>query len=575
MLESSFKESLDPSYLKIFTKFEDVLKATKDDKGKRMDLIVQFSSIYMMPKELWDEYFELTHKTPHALEERERTTIMVLPSVYHFFYKYPIGARDHFGPIRLPKRKLLRWKVAAISTFDLGIGISSNSETLINDISFPNENIERKWRQYEKSSSSMPPQKVVKLYQKMKALFAKIEAIDKNDDEKWIKTLLEVEDNEFVEHNIEYRIGTNLTNKKLWKLYIQYLKDQQQNSYRLLHTYSKYCRFFLDDVEMKEEYRQAAKDYGSPVEVPWKNPFDFEIFGENVLKNYFFKNDNLSYNYYEEEENNKVTVYFNTDNLIKQQNFPFKTPFIHYIIQNANARVLQNLFKCCKWFFVKNPIPLCYSLVTKQRPMEKPQINFYQQSVEVVKIALNETGIENIYLSTALKIMSLRDRMMLSKFIPKMFKCDAKYISIVNQNLTFKELQFLIGHGNVVDLSLSEVHIIDGDNKKEVVIEDIIKLIPKAQFIDIAGIASTPKTAQILSQLKFENKMESFNLKMENLEPNDFVEFIKKNLAPKSRIFIHFKFNHNVDNIFNFREIVENAINTHWKESEKPMIKVI
>uniref|UniRef100_A0AC34FQW3 DUF38 domain-containing protein n=1 Tax=Panagrolaimus sp. ES5 TaxID=591445 RepID=A0AC34FQW3_9BILA len=575
MFESSFKDSLDPSYLQAITKLEDDLKDVEDN-GKKLDLLVQFSSTYMMPKELWNEYFELTHEFQSPIEERERTKAMILPSVYHFYYKSPIAARDYFGPLRLPKRKLLKWKSTAISAFDIGAGVSPNAATLIKDISFPNENIERKWRQYEKSSSSMPPQKVVRIYQKMKALFAKIEEVEKSgDEEEWIKALMEVGDNAFVEHNIEYRLGGNLANKKLWKLCIQYLRGQQQDVHKLLQTYSKYCRFFLDDTDMKEEYLQAATDYGNPVEVPWKNPFEFEIQTENALSNYFSKNyDPSNTDDDEEEVNSKSTVYFNTNNLNKHQNFPFKTPVIHYIIQNANARVLQNLFKSCKWFFVKYPIPICYSLVTKQRPMGKPEINFYQQSVEVVKSALNKTGLENIYLSTTLQIITPRDRMLLSDFIPKMFRCDAKYISIANQDLTFKELKFLIGHGNVVDLYLLEVKTIDEQNK-EIAVEDVLKLVPKVQFINIGGIPDTPKTAQILSQLKFENKIESFNLNIENLEPHDFVEFIKKNMAPKSRIFIHYKFKNNAEVISNFRQIVGNAINLHWNENDRPMFKAI
>uniref|UniRef100_A0A914Q8X4 Uncharacterized protein n=1 Tax=Panagrolaimus davidi TaxID=227884 RepID=A0A914Q8X4_9BILA len=566
-------DNLDPTYQHLITELKNDLKAAENN-AKRLNLLSAFSCKYMLPKELWNEYFGFINVLLNAQEIRERAKAMILHSIYQLYYKVPIDTFYQCGPLHLPKRKLLKYRSAVISAFDIGTGVSSTAASLIKDISFPSEHLEKKWRQYEKNSSSMPPIKVVKMYQKMKALYAKIEMVEENVEE-WMEALMEVGDSEFVEHNIEYRLGSDLSNKKLWKLYIQYLKEQQQEGdYKLLHTYSKYCRFFMDDAEMKEEYQKAAEKYAHQIEVPWTNPFEFEVFSEAALKQFFSKTDDTSASDNEEEANHKVTVYFNTDNLIKQQNFTFKSPLIHYIIQSANARVLQSLFKCCKWFFAKNPIPICYSLATKQRPMGKSEINFYQQSVEVVMHSLVKTELENLYLSTVLQIITPRDRMLLSDFIPKMFKCDAKYISITNQDLTFEELYFILGHGNVLDLHLSEVGIIDG-NGKAVPIEDVLKLCLKAQFINIGGVSDTPDTAKILSEMEFENKIESFNLKIDDLEPNAFVEFLKKNIAPKSKIFIHYKFNNNAQIISNFRQIVSNAINSHWKAGEKPTFKVI
>uniref|UniRef100_A0A914Q247 Uncharacterized protein n=1 Tax=Panagrolaimus davidi TaxID=227884 RepID=A0A914Q247_9BILA len=47
-----------------------------------------------------------------------------------------------------------------------------------------------------------------------------------NDEEKWIEALAETNDNEFVEHVVEFKLGGDLTNKKLWHVYINYLKSR-------------------------------------------------------------------------------------------------------------------------------------------------------------------------------------------------------------------------------------------------------------------------------------------------------------------------------------------------------------
>uniref|UniRef100_A0A914PZB3 Uncharacterized protein n=1 Tax=Panagrolaimus davidi TaxID=227884 RepID=A0A914PZB3_9BILA len=576
MLQFGFMDNLDPTYQHLITELKYGLNAAEDNE-ERLNLLSAFSCAYVLPKELWNAYFGLIIELLSAQEIRERAKSIILHSFYQLYYKTPTDfylTLYYCGPLQLPKRKLLKYgyEPVAFGAFNIGNGVSPNAASLIRNISFPSAHIETTWRQYEKTS--MPPLKVVKMYQKMKALYAKIEMVKENVEE-WLEALMEVGDSEFVEHNIEYRLGSDLSNKKLWKLYIEYLKEQQEEGdCKLLHTYSKYCRFFMDDTKMKEEYQKAAEKYSHQIEVPWTNPFEFEVFSEAALKHYFSKSDDTSASDNEEEANHIITVYFNTDNLIEQKNLTFKSPLIHYIIQNANARILQNLFKCCKWFFANNPIPICYSLKTKQRPMRKSEINFYQQSVEVVEHSLVKTGLENIYLSTVLQIINPRDRMLLSDFIPKMFKCDAKYISITNQDLTFNELYFILGHGNVFDLHLYEVGIIDG-NGKAVPIEDVLKLCLKAQFINIGGVSDTPNTAKILSEMKFENKFEIFNLKIDDLESNAFAEFLKKNMAPNSEILIHYKFNNNAPIISNFRQIVSNAINSHWKADEKPTFKVI
>uniref|UniRef100_A0AC35FCF4 Uncharacterized protein n=1 Tax=Panagrolaimus sp. PS1159 TaxID=55785 RepID=A0AC35FCF4_9BILA len=74
--------------------------------------------------------------------------------------------------------------------------------------------------------SDLPLSKEVILsYKKMKTIYEKIKE-NENDDKKWMNALIEAEDDEIVEHNVEYRLSENLTNKNLWKMYIQFWKQR-------------------------------------------------------------------------------------------------------------------------------------------------------------------------------------------------------------------------------------------------------------------------------------------------------------------------------------------------------------
>uniref|UniRef100_A0A914P107 Uncharacterized protein n=1 Tax=Panagrolaimus davidi TaxID=227884 RepID=A0A914P107_9BILA len=94
----------------------------------------------------------------------------------------------------------------------------------------------------------------------MKPLYHKIKAVEHNVEE-WFYLLLETRDIDFVADNVEYRLGKSLFKIKLWKLYLTFL-DEHGEYTRLLETLSLYCRFFMDDEEMKEKYKTEMAKFG-------------------------------------------------------------------------------------------------------------------------------------------------------------------------------------------------------------------------------------------------------------------------------------------------------------------------
>uniref|UniRef100_A0A914P9F5 Uncharacterized protein n=1 Tax=Panagrolaimus davidi TaxID=227884 RepID=A0A914P9F5_9BILA len=111
------------------------------------------------------------------------------------------------------------------------------------DLVYPHNRLQECMHEYEKKS--YPSARLMKRYQEMIPLYHKIKYLERNAEE-WFNALVETRDVAFVIHNVERRIG--LTKQREYKL--------------LLETYSKYCRFFLDDKEMKEKYKAEMIKYG-------------------------------------------------------------------------------------------------------------------------------------------------------------------------------------------------------------------------------------------------------------------------------------------------------------------------
>ena len=245
----------------------------------------------------------------------------------------------------------------------------------------------------------------------------------------------------------------------------------------MLHVYSKCCRIFLDNAELKMEYQKEAEKYGTPFPVSWKNAFDFEVYDQNVLKLLYDESKALSDNEMNnlEQKLNGETMYFTMENL-KLQKFSLGKNLMHYILQNSNSEVLQKLFLSCKFFFAKNPIPVCYKLIWKGNVFES-SLHFNQQSMEVFNRPPTEPQFQNLYISTYLWVQFQQNNAV-SNLIPNLFRCDAKYVTIFNQNLTENELKFLIGSGNVQDLNLNEVKVTDS-NGAHLPLESILVMVPK------------------------------------------------------------------------------------------------
>uniref|UniRef100_A0A914Y2S5 DUF38 domain-containing protein n=1 Tax=Panagrolaimus superbus TaxID=310955 RepID=A0A914Y2S5_9BILA len=441
---------------------------------------------------------------------------------------------------------------------------------------FPHQALDDVYQFYERYSTSAPSTALVKRYQEMKKLYAEIEAVE-DDVEQWLAKVMEVDDKQFIIHNIEYRLGGNLLDLKLWKLYLEYLRKNDPKE--MLQAYSKYCRFFIDDKKMLEEYKHATAKFG-PINVSWKNPFDFEKLESQNIEPIF---DLFDEGYKPTEKISFIRkqpcrYFFNTENNYIRQNFSLPNTVMHYIHQTANHVALQKLYKSCKYFFAKKSTPICYKFDYTCSPRMQ-RIAFREQSID---IRMDQNGIfklQNLFIANSLSFYYLPEikYQTLSTIIQSFERCEPKHLTIENQNLTFAEFKFLAGHGNIETLHFKNVRITN-DNREIVPLEDIVVKLPKVYELCLDNILCTSQTSSSLLQIKFKNKFKELKLHNVNdkLELNDFYTFLWKNVNRKTCCTFSCSEEASEEFILEFQRQYCCLLDFHFDDSEngKPMINI-
>uniref|UniRef100_A0A914QNP2 Uncharacterized protein n=1 Tax=Panagrolaimus davidi TaxID=227884 RepID=A0A914QNP2_9BILA len=121
----------------------------------------------------------------------------------------------------------------------------------------------------------------------------------------------------------------------------------------------------------------------------------------------------------------------------------------------------------------------------------------------------------------------------MSKLIPRLFRCDAKYIYIADQELSFIELEFLIGHGEVVHLNI-EYSDIRNENNGFVELEKIMALLTNIKWLKLPNIKTTINTGLELTKLNFNAKIVSIDIHKIHGEPLNAHEFLKFIIANRN-----------------------------------------
>uniref|UniRef100_A0A914Q686 Uncharacterized protein n=1 Tax=Panagrolaimus davidi TaxID=227884 RepID=A0A914Q686_9BILA len=534
-LSKEFYDRCPPSYQKVFDDFQTKLSiifypssGILQDKAKYAQeiqaAILKFSSCYFTPIELFELYIRLAKDIKEfnhsIIVYRSNCEKVAEIAYFHLHYK-PDWMRIPFSDSKYyfqsSDEQCLRDDIKLCDYVSNKINRQINYfRAEESDLTYPHPCLTECHHIFERNASHVPSLKLVQRCESMKQLYNKIRA-NKDYLEKWFKLLLEADDNNFVKDTVEYRLGKNCLDVKLWKLYLTFLKEHGEHK-RLLETYSKYCRFFLDDEEMKEKYKKDMIEYG-PIDLPWNNLFEFEVKVTSVatliqgIKAAVLKPvENLPTVEKKEvvpfDKNFCSTFY---DTYLKYQQFALPNDsMIQHILKHANHRVLRKLFASCKYFFKKRRTPICYSLVKKNGT------KFDDENLTLDYLADPNLFLKNTYVTGNLfanlcawrgSHPVLMNRRFVSNLIPRLYRCEAKYIHLTDQELSYKELLFLVEHGGVVDFRSHGCKIVD-ENGKHIDLEKYMEYLPKVEWLELCPTYVNANTGHALAELKFSSKIE-------------------------------------------------------------------
>uniref|UniRef100_A0AC34FQQ3 Uncharacterized protein n=1 Tax=Panagrolaimus sp. ES5 TaxID=591445 RepID=A0AC34FQQ3_9BILA len=286
-----FRYPLDSTYAKILTEVKQSVHSlvhlfNNDHQevfsGAIKNVFQQFAETLIMPKNCWDLFIRTTQMNYDHTEELD----VMLWAFDHFYYVKD-NRRFHLAGQCDPKYK----KVVHLLDFcytDFAESYQLPPAYIEeNFLAYPHDYLQQIFHKYEKSLNCPPSCEIIKKYEALKKLYDKLKQYPSN----WFQLLLQVDHHKFLCNNVEYRLGSDLSDKNLWKQYIDYLKEKEPK--KMLVILSKYCRFFLDDSEMKERYRKEMLEHG-PVELSWKHLFDFERGCLKGVDNFKMKSENVN-----------------------------------------------------------------------------------------------------------------------------------------------------------------------------------------------------------------------------------------------------------------------------------------
>uniref|UniRef100_A0A914PN23 Uncharacterized protein n=1 Tax=Panagrolaimus davidi TaxID=227884 RepID=A0A914PN23_9BILA len=503
IISKEFYDKSDPTYKKAIDKLERKLADIKNGKDscnhvffgkdkfdKFESTILNFSKKYLTPKAYWNFYMRYFGIVCHDQNWCEGSCKIAKRALFHLcYYENWNHLGDQclkaYGERYLKLLDFQYWHDAAIY---------EGYDGFINEsyLQHPHSYLRECLRHFEKKATSRPSSKIYKQYEKMQTLYAKIKSVEENVG-KWFESLLEVDDDEFVMNNVERRLGDNLFDVKLWKLYLTFLEEKKQYK-KLLVTLSKYYGFFLDDKEMLEKYHEALIQF---------------VLLEKEFKSADLQNDAKEVGDENDETNEK-----------------------------SNKKIRDNFYDS-----------YCYRLsIGSSEVFENDSLTitptsnlklFFKNSIIGGCIILEDFFSKDSVPST-----------FTSKLISRLSCCTAKFLDIRKQHLSLVELQFLIKHGGVVQLDMSgcEIKDVNGDY---VALENIMKHLPNIEELTLPNIRITSKTARVLAKQKFYNKLQLFGIDAiygEPLDANLFLKFLKAVLDEK-RSSCYFCFNRKFDDV--------------------------
>uniref|UniRef100_A0A914PNE3 Uncharacterized protein n=1 Tax=Panagrolaimus davidi TaxID=227884 RepID=A0A914PNE3_9BILA len=375
ILPDKFRDRCSPTYLKAIDKLE--LNLDNINIHETGQVISSFAKNYLTPKQYWEFWLSSFEFDAIFHEEFEESCLKIAKTAYfHLYYNKEWNewnenwSHEHNDSLQAYGEncvKVINFQNKHYLERGFFKKDYQNYVVTEKDLQYPHDFLKECFHEFESEASCLPSKKLIKRYNEMLELYPRIKAAESDDIEKWFQLLVEVDDVDFVKDNVECRLGQDLLDVQLWKLYLAFLKENKQYK-TLLETYSKYCRFFLDDKEMLEEYKQEMIEHG-PIKLEWENLFDFELGNnsEEEKENFLTIDTKLKLAFFDKKitfKNERLTLQSSS----KPEIF-FKNTFLTGVINIENLNPYKSNF-------ISSIIPFLYRCEAKHISLEKQNLAF-------------------------------------------------------------------------------------------------------------------------------------------------------------------------------------------------------
>ena len=182
---------------------------------------------------------------------------------------------------------------------------------------------------------------------------------------------------------------------------------------------------------------------------------------------------------------------------VAHQQFSLPETLIYYMTKNPPSSKLYNkLIKCCKYFWLKNPVFTLKWMVHYRRLIwQTDEINGFPVRWHSFQ---TEDMHEKLWINERLAIID-ENKSLASSVIPRIYRCDLLDLDLSFQTLSFDEFQVFNSSGSIEKLCLHRTLVKTGDGNV-VPIEKFIELLPNLQEFEYRNVTTEDGLHSITSE---------------------------------------------------------------------------
>ena len=140
------------------------------------------------------------------------------------------------------------------------------------------------------------------------------------------------------------------------------------------------------------------------------------------------------------------------------QRFSLPEALVFYMTKNPpSPEVYNKLIKCCKYFWLKNPVITLNSLrrCIHYKYWKTEKVNGFRECQKLQTKNL----IEKLWINQDLIICNDRNQFLASLIIPRIYRCDLTYLSFAFQTVSFDEFKVFTSSGSLESLYIRRISL--------------------------------------------------------------------------------------------------------------------